>query len=910
MAADWIAAKARNSFDPDRIRVALESFLGAWPPDFPPLREVIEHFPAGEQALLDLLAASSISCEKIARDPGALLWLAQPEICNSERGASRMRAGLERLKKSDAFDPSFRALRIAKGREMLRIALREIAGLSTLEQTTLELTHLAEVCLAVVHRGWHADCCRRWGAPAAEFAVLGMGKFGGQELNYSSDIDVIFLYGGDGALNSRFTYHEFFTRLAEKIVATFSAADPAGALFRIDLRLRPEGASGHLVRSLESMENYYAGYGETWERMALIKARGVCGDEALAYEFCQRLQPFIYPRALSSDVLDEISAIKGRIEREIVGRENLTRNVKLGRGGIREIEFVAQTLQLLHGAKHAFLQERNTLKTLRALEQLGFMPREDVGALADACRFLRSVEHRLQIEAEQQTHTIPEKSESVRQLAASLRFGSVEDFQNELARHTGAVRGIFDRVLQSKPAAAPRPADFSFFEQPEPAEKNFKELAGKNSPSPVPPRARRLFTKLEPLLVESLKGAADPDATLNRFVNFVERYGIRGLLYETLTVNPKLLELLTRLFDSSRFLTGIVLRRPQLIEEVARSGSLGEPLGVPDHLQGLRRNDEGLPWMDWVRVYRRGQILRIFLRDALSFANIGQVQSEYSALAEACLLHTRRALGIGEELTVVAMGKFGGCEASYGCDLDVIFLGGEPAQAAALIQAMTLSTDEGIVFPVDARLRPEGDAGTLTVSLPGYAAYFERRAQLWEAQALTKARPVCGAQQREFLEVAKVAWKRFGAMPDLFSQIKTMRRRVLRERGGDNDLLDFKTGAGGLMELEFLTQGLQMRHGIWENNTARAIEKIHAHGVFTGDLAERLCRNYFFLRRCEAVIRREQNSGISTLPSGEAEQNKLAKRLGFSSRADFFTGYENTRREIHEAFESHLGGAS
>jgi [glutamine synthetase] adenylyltransferase / [glutamine synthetase]-adenylyl-L-tyrosine phosphorylase len=906
---DWIEAAAKDAIDPERVRVALQSLCAAWPDALPPLPGVVEQLPAGGATLIHLFSVSPISAEKIVKDPGALLWIAHPEVCASARGPGRMLTDLAELKSgAAAFDPAFLALRRFKNRELLRIALREVAGLSALEQTTQELTHIAEICLREVCDGWLGELSRRWGKPATEFAVLAMGKFGGRELNYSSDIDVIFFYGEDGALNPNFSYHQFFDRVAEKVVATFSSADAAGSLFRIDLRLRPEGASGPLTRSLESMENYYAGFGETWERMALIKARGVAGSEELSYEFCHRLQPFIFPRALSPDVFDEISAIKTRIERDIVGHEDLKRNVKLGYGGIREIEFVVQTFQLLHGARHAFLQDRSTLKTLRALEEHSIMPRAEGAALAAAYRFLRTVEHRLQIEREAQTHTLPDKPDALARLAASLGFAGAEEFQRELARHTGAVRTIFDKVLRSGEGvgAVEVASDLSFFRDPQQAAKTLASVSEGSPGAHVAPRTKRLFAKLEPLLLDWLKNIADPDVTLARFVRFVERYGIRGLLFETLVRNPRLLELLIRLFDSSRFVSDIVLRRPGLIEEIARGGLLNRSLGVADYLEGLRRNDENLPWMDWVRVYRRAQIVRIFLRDVLSLVDIRHVHAEYSALAEACLLFVQRALGIESELTVVAMGKFGGRELSYGCDLDVVFVGENAAPAERLIQAMTATTAEGIVFPVDARLRPEGEKGMLVVPLSSYERYFEGRAQTWEAQALTKARPICGPLQAEFLAFAQGAWQRFGQRPGLEDEIRAMHGRVVRERGGGDDLLDFKTGVGGLMELEFSIQALQMAHGIWENNTLEALSKLAGRGIVPAETEPRLAHAYLFLRRVEAVLRRVENSSLSHLPADEAEQKKLAIRLGFKTREDFLAEYRKARAEIHGAF----GGGS
>lgn len=446
MIPDWIEAKARACIDPDRARAALSAINDAWPAGFPPLRGVIEEFPAGGDNLVSLLAVSPVSGGKLAKDPAALMWLAQPEVCLAERGPRRMWMDLEREVVSSAFDPRFRGLRKVKGRELLRIALREVAGLSPLEQTTLELSHFAGFCLREVHDAWFSECTRRWGTPESGFAVLGMGKLGGQELDYGSDIEVIFLYGREGEFDSGFTYHEFFTRLAERIIATFSHQDPEGSLFRIDPGLRPQGACGPLVCSLESMETHYSRSGTTWERMALIKARGICGSEELAYEFRRNLQPFIFPHAISPDVRAEIAAVRTRTGRAIAGTQDLKRNVKPGSGGIREIEFIAQTLQLLHGAQHAFLHEPGTLKALHALHHAGILPRETAEALASAYRLLRTVEHRLQIENEAPTSNLPEKPETLGRLAASLGYASTRLFQDALEKHTGIVRAVFDNM--------------------------------------------------------------------------------------------------------------------------------------------------------------------------------------------------------------------------------------------------------------------------------------------------------------------------------------------------------------------------------------------------------------------------------------------------------------------------------
>src|SRR6266487_947776 len=442
----WVREKAATSLNPSQVETSLVQLGERWLPSAPPFVDVVEQFPLGEASLLHLLAVSSICATRLVRNPETLLWLCQPEVCLASRGYAEMLDELRSVACDSIAAENFAALRVWKGREMTRIALRELANLAPLEETTAELSQIADICLRRVCEHWDADFRKRYGSPDAEFAILALGKLGGAELNHSSDVDLLFLYSEEGQLTPQFSYHEFFNRLGKKILETFSTRHPEGSLFRVDLRLRPEGSAGPLARSLESMENYYAGFGETWERLALIKARGSGGSRELAYEFLRQHQPFIYPRSATPDLLDEIAGIKRRIERDIVGADKLERNVKLGTGGIREIEFVVQALQLIHGAHNAFLQESSTFKALTALRQLDLLPPDEVLALDKAYRFLRRVEHRLQIEAEQQVHTVPEDPEALRRLAHSLRFLSAEAFTAALQERMGTVRPIFQRI--------------------------------------------------------------------------------------------------------------------------------------------------------------------------------------------------------------------------------------------------------------------------------------------------------------------------------------------------------------------------------------------------------------------------------------------------------------------------------
>src|SRR2546421_4568941 len=407
----------------------------------------------------------------------------------------------------------------------------------------------------------------------------------------------MFVYGEEGPVSSRLSNHEWHNQLAEQIVKSFSGREPA--LFRLDLRLRPEGSAGPLARSLESMENYYAGFGETWERLALIKARHVYGSNELAYEFLRQHQPFIFPKSPTPELLDEIAAIKRRIEREIPADEL---DVKLGAGGIREIEFVVQTLQFIHGAHQAFLQEQGTLKALRAIAQLELLPISEVRVLDESYRFLRRIEHRLQIEAERQTHSIPDDPVKRERLAQSLGFNSAETFLGQVKASNERVQEIFDRLVASGTAAPT--VNLDIFADPARATRTLNDLAQGSVSFHVAPRTRQIFRRLRPLLLEELGACADPDATLIAIVRFVEAFGLRSLLFELLATNPKLLELLVRTFDASFFATNVLIRYPHLLEEITRSATLNRSLSLSEHAAALHPFVERRD-LDSIRVYRQ-----------------------------------------------------------------------------------------------------------------------------------------------------------------------------------------------------------------------------------------------------------------------------------------------------------------
>ena len=904
----WIREKAAASLNPPQVETTLVQLSEKWPATAPRLVDVVEQFPLGEAALIHLLAVSSICATRLMRNPETLLWLHNPEVCLAVRGYAEMLNELHNLAGGSVSNQSFEALRFWKGREMTRVAIRELAKVAPLEETTGELSQIAEICIRCVFEYWDAEFRRRYGSPKAEFAILALGKLGGGELNHSSDVDLLFLYSDEGQLTPHLSYHEFFNRLGNKILETFSTPHPVGSLFRVDLRLRPEGSAGPLARSLDSMENYYAGFGETWERLALIKARGVGGSRELAYEFLRQHQPFIYPRSATPDLLDEIANIKRRIERDVVGPDKLERDVKLGIGGIREIEFIVQALQLIHGARHPFLQEPGMLKALRALRQLDLLPRDEVLTLDNAYRFLRRVEHRLQIEAEQQTHTVPHEPEALRRVALSLRFSSAEDLTATLQERMRAVRPIFQRII-SETAVEPAAVGLEIFSDQKRAAKALADLAQGPTSFHIAPRTRQIFRKLRPVLLGWLTKAADPDATLNQFVRFVEAYGLRSLLFELLVTNPRLLELLVKTFDASRFASDLLIRRPQLLEDITRDRTFSESRSTAENLRRLDSLGANASNLDPIRAYRHRQLLRIVLRDALGLAKPGAIFAELSDLAEACLLFVGKLLG-REELTIIALGKFGGREISYGADLDVLFVGDDIRAAQNLVVTMAQPTAEGNIWVLDARLRPEGEKGPLVCSLETYQSYYAARAQPWELQALTRARAVTGPLQSEFIEMAKRAWRDAGQHVDLRARIDNMLERIRRDRGSGSDFMDFKTGAGGIIEAEFLVQALQMRENIWEPNWERAVDRLRESGCLADSEVVTLKEAYAFLRRCESVLRRFENRAVSALPSGPDEQRKLAICLGYEEFDVFRERYVDTRETIHALYERRVRGAS
>ncbi|MBP8260580.1 MAG: bifunctional [glutamate--ammonia ligase]-adenylyl-L-tyrosine phosphorylase/[glutamate--ammonia-ligase] adenylyltransferase [Verrucomicrobia bacterium] len=939
-----------------------------------------EAAPEQAVAMAALLSGSQAQGERLAGRPE---WVAATfaDLDGLRRSRSKesyvrpVRAILDSA--SEGLDDAGRLdrLRELQQREMMRIAARDLSRLGDVESLTLELSHLADAVLEGVLDLIRRPLETRWGLPwqqdadgrwePTRFAVIGLGKLGGQELNYSSDVDVIFAYSDEGSVfreapkgsatnRPSLSNHTYFTRLAEAFVAEVGRMTPSGMLYRIDLRLRPEGAAGPLARSLSSYEDYYAQWGQTWERMMLMKARGVAGDPALAGEFLEMIQPFRHPRSPSERVLREVAAVKRRIETEVVKAGELERNVKLGRGGIREIEFLVQTLQLLHAGRQPFLQNRQTLGALGKLAEYRLLGGEEALALADAYRFLRNVEHRLQMEAHRQTHTVPLEEQARRRLAALMGFGDIGGFEAAWQEHARRVRQSFDRLVRSEAPAGGsglpaqiqgaeaewrRILEIHRFRDPEKALRLLESLV--HGPGYVHVSARTAELGLE--LIPRLLGLcprrdapagdrldkpvlSDPDRVLARLDSFIAAYGARATLFELWAGKPALFELLLRLFDRSEFLAELAIRVPDLVDELEESGRLRRPKSSEETLQDLRHGIEDPDQRLWIRRYHQAEFMRLGLRDILGLADFEHNLSELTALADACLQYALE-VAMRENrldrppLAVIGLGKLGGGELTYGSDLDVLFVADSRVRdlerarkaAARIIDLLSAPTELGIAFKVDARLRPDGEKGLLVNTLKAYEDYYRSRAMLWEIQTLTRSRMVAGDLEvgRRFQEMAdrltdfsRPSQPLAAYRPDWKQVIAGMRARIEKERvPAGKAALAFKTGAGGLMDAEFIAQTLCLENGWHEPNTLRALAAARDRERLPREDGKRLIENYRRLRRIEGILRRWSYEGENELPDDPAPLYRVAVRCGFSDAEPFMRYVSECRQTIRGVYE-------
>ena len=913
--------------------------------------------------------ASTYLSEILIRKPEYFYDIIDANVMGTPKTSERMYQELARsLSQFDSVEQKLRILRRYKRRETLRIGLRDLLKAADVETTTLELSNLAEAALQHCYEIGRDEIMQpKFGTPLNEggtapchFAIIGMGKLGGYELNFSSDIDLIFVYSDDAQTDTGNDNSEYFSRLCEFIIKAMSEITPEGYVFRVDIRLRPESSAGVIIRSMESYESYYEGWGDLWERQALIKARSVAGDMAFGDEFIRMIQPFVYQRYLDGVTLGEIKAdiwrTKARIEERLVGEgANLEKHVKLGPGAIRDIEFTVQCLQMIHGAKRKSLCTHNTLEALSALKENKLLNPEDADALTAAYRFLRTVENSIQIEGDQQRYSIPEKETEERELARRVGYqdtaetDALEAFWKDYRAHTEQVRDIFQKitttsiesedgidiaVLLAEEDAHQLESFLSTFrfENARDAQRLLRQLANGGDGIQFSPSVRRTFFKLAPTLLNVLRDSPNPDMALRYLSAFTDKVGARSSYYTMFAEKPSTLEALTRVCGTSLYLADMLIASPELFDLltvptlIERSKTLAEK--QEEALQIAAEAPEGR-MLSMLRRYKNDEIWRIALRNILGNATLPTTTEELSDLAEAVLqaiypeieAEMREAHGTplaadGTPVTfaIVAMGKFGGRELNFSSDLDVMYVysaDGETTEgmpnveyfsAVGLELVNRLAGNQGMgIYEIDLRLRPHGSGGAIALPLTGYQNYYDNTAEVWERQALTRARVVAGDTEvlgNRFLEIAHAFSYSDALTSEEIAEIvhtrkrkeaQATRRTSTRRRGRGKTLTpiaNVKSGYGGLVDIEFVVQTLQLVHGgdapsIRVQNTPLAIERLHNIGVLTEVQRDGLSEAYLFLRRVENALRIVHDRPLDALPKNQTELAQLARRLGY-----------------------------
>jgi [glutamine synthetase] adenylyltransferase / [glutamine synthetase]-adenylyl-L-tyrosine phosphorylase len=796
------------------------------------------------------------------------------------------------------------ALRRLRQRVMLRVLARDLSGLATLEEVCTVMTALAEVAVAAAVRFLDTTLAAELGAPSTEgkrqqLIVLGMGKLGGGELNVSSDIDLIFVYPAEGETPGprAASNQEFFERLGRRLVALLDDATAEGRVFRVDMRLRPWGDDGPLAMSFEALEHYLVAQGREWERYAWIKARALTGDAGA--ELAGIVRPFIFRKYLDYGAFAAMRELHAQISAEVARRE-LDDNIKLGPGGIREIEFIAQAFQLIRGGRDPSLQLRPTLGVLELLAAKNLLPAQVADELRDAYVFLRRLEHRLQYREDAQTHKLPGKDADRALIAASMDFADWKAFAAALEAHRARVSRHFRDVFSTQDA--PRHALAPLWAKDDPgaletrlAGLGFRDAAGTAARldavrrsaryAGLPQASRGRFDALVPRLIEQAARQGDPDATLARCMDFAETVSRRAAYLALLDEHPDALAQLAKLMGASSWAAEYLNRHPIVLDELLDARQLFAPPDWTGFGRALRRRlmdleGDGERQMDALREAHHAQVFRLLAQDLSGALRVEQLSDHLSDLAdvmlqvtlELCWTQLRGRHCDEPRFAVIGYGKLGGKELGYASDLDIVFLYDDPHEnaqenyarlAQRLNHWLTTRTPAGLLFETDLRLRPQGASGLLVSSIDAFRRYQRESAWTWERQALTRARFCAGdasvgagfeVERRAVLSTSRDAAK-------LRDDVLAMRKQLLEGHPNKSDLFDLKHDRGGMVDIEFIVQYLVLAHAhrhaaLTANDGNIALLNLAARlGLIPADAAEKTGAAYREFRRLQHGLR-------------------------------------------------------
>ncbi|MEX1153606.1 bifunctional [glutamine synthetase] adenylyltransferase/[glutamine synthetase]-adenylyl-L-tyrosine phosphorylase [Parvibaculum sp.] len=800
------------------------------------------------------------------------------------------------------------ALRTARAEAALLIAIADLCGAWELDEVTGALSAFADAAVNAAidwllvnaaRRGQVLRAPEEMSARGSGLAILAMGKYGARELNYSSDIDLVVFYEpGQLPLKPGLEDGDFFVRLTKDLVKLLQERTEDGYVFRTDLRLRPDPGGTPVAVSLPAAEVYYESRGQNWERAAFIKARAVAGDVEAGERFLKILTPYIWRKNLDYAAIDDIHSMKRQIH-AVGGHGVVTvagHNIKLGRGGIREIEFFVQTQQLIAGGRDRELRGRQTCAMLDELARKQWIAPEAAAELKEAYRFLRKLEHRLQMIDDEQTHTLPKNDEGLDHVACFTGFADRAAFAEELTKRLRCVQGHYAKLFETAPPLGEEGGSLVFTgteDDPETldtlrglgfakASEMSEAIRGWHSgrfPATRTPRSRELLTSLMPALLRALSRTSSPDKAFARFDTFLTGLPAGVQLFSMLYSNPSLLDLLAGICGTAPRLARYLSQNPRVLEAVV-DPDFFKVLPGPDDLHrsladALRHAVDYQDTLDFVRVWAREYRFRLGVRVLTGSADAEEAGPAYAALAAelvavlAPVAETRVAEKHGRmpggRFCVVAMGKLGSEEMSASSDLDLIVIydlddpdamsdGERPLYVAQyyarvcqqLIGALTAPTAEGKLYEVDMRLRPSGNAGPIATAFDSFASYQQTEAWTWEHMALARARPVAGpADLRARIDEAVGAvLRRPRDRAKIATDVADMRARIAKERVSTNPW-ELKHVRGGLVDIEFICQYLQLVHGaghpeILQPHTRTSLSRIAAAGLLPADIADML----------------------------------------------------------------------
>jgi [glutamine synthetase] adenylyltransferase / [glutamine synthetase]-adenylyl-L-tyrosine phosphorylase len=863
---------------------------------------------------------------------------------------------------------AMRVLRMAKRRAPLLIGLADIAGHWPLDRIVTALSDLADASLAVAIRHLLGHAVRTGEIePAAAgevergcgLIVLGMGKLGARELNYSSDIDLILLYDPERVrYRGRATIQQCFARLARELVRILDERTADGYVFRTDLRLRPDPASTPPAISVEAALNYYESAGQNWERAALIKARSVAGDRTAATAFLGELRPFLWRKHLDFAAIQDIHSIKRQINAHRGGARIAIagHNIKLGRGGIREIEFFAQTQQLIWGGRLPELRVPGTCEALRALAHADRIEHRVADEMIASYVFLRRVEHRLQMIDDAQTHSLPADSEGIRRLALFCGYATREDFTNDLRHHLTQVEKHYARLFEEAPSLAG--SGNLVFTGIEDDPETLATLRGFGFAEPAAvaaavrgwhhgryratrsQRAREILTELIPALLKAVGGTANPDSAFTRFDQFIARLPAGVQFFSLLQANPALLELIAEIMGSAPRLAEQLARQPILLDGVLSSDLLAGPVDraalAAELSRALRAARDFGDVLDIARRWTNDRKFHIGLDilrgriggDAAGAAFADLAETVIDGLLPPVFTEFARAHGTvsGGEFAVIGLGKLGGREMTVTSDLDLVLIYDAPASVEAsdgprplavatyyarlsqrLINALTVLTPEGLLYEVDMRLRPSGSAGPIASSLAAFRRYHDELSWTWEHMALTRARPVAGMaalQSRTMALIAEIL-ARPRDRDALIVDIAEMRERMAAQHPNPS-FWDIKHRSGGLVDAEFMAQYLMLRHaaerpGIVHANTSAALAALTESGYLDGSAARELIAALALWRQIQGTLKLVLDGTLDEASAPPALTSMLARNAG----AVDFAGLKVDMTAAAEAVRTH-----